>query len=85
MIYDLVCLSLDKNLIDRADEFQEVTEKKLVNSEEIIKITSLSGRNIQKAIYLLDRERFYGRIGTREEAILFLKKLSEFGLRDNII
>jgi hypothetical protein len=85
MIYDLVCLSLDENLIDRADEFQKVMKRKLVNSEEIIKITALSGRNIQKAIYLLDRERFYGRIGTRKEAILFLKKLSKSGLRDSII
>jgi len=73
MIYDLVCLSGRKELIQDARRFLSISKNKLLSSSDIMNLTNVRGESFGYILYCLDREIYYRRIRTKEQAKNYLR------------
>lgn len=73
MIYDLVCLSGREELIYDARRFKSINKNKLLSSSEVMDIIKIRGESFGYVLYCLNREIYYRRIGTKEQARKYVK------------
>jgi hypothetical protein len=75
MIYDLVCLSGREELIQDARRFLSINKNKLLSSSEVMDVINVRGESLGYVLYCLNREIFYRRIRTKEQARNYIKNL----------
>jgi tRNA nucleotidyltransferase/poly(A) polymerase len=73
MIYDLVCLSGRKELIQDARRFISISRNKMLSSSDVMDIINIRGESFGYILYCLDREIYYRRIKTKEQARNYIR------------